>query len=149
MFSRTLPAAHEVSLSLDMFIYYHLSCLWKFSFGGIFQEDELIEQCLPLNFSVFTAHEQGEFELSCNEMTFLATGMAVISWKIPLSSFSLQSLQFIWDFYFGFWGVYSELVFWRVVETSFKLFFCLGLVFIKPGTVVFWSRIQLLLPQLI
>lgn len=48
MFSRILPAAHEVSPSLDMFVYYHLSCLLKFSFGGIFQEYELTEQCLPL-----------------------------------------------------------------------------------------------------
>lgn len=149
MFSRTFPATHEVSPSLDMFTYYHLSCLWKFSFGGIFLEYELTEQYLPLNFSVFTAHEQGEFELSCNEIMCLATDMAVISWKAPLSSFSLQSLLFIWDFHFGFWRVYSELAFWRVVETKVLNFFCFGLVFIKPGTVIFWSRIQLLLSQLI
>lgn len=46
--------------SLDMFAYSHLSYLWKFSFGITFQEYELAEQYLPLDFSVFTAHEQAE-----------------------------------------------------------------------------------------
>lgn len=89
MFTRTFPATHEVSSFLDMFTYYHLSCLLKFSFGGTLQEYELTEQYLPLNFSVCTVYVQGELELSCNEITCLATGMAVISHtlKSPLSSF--------------------------------------------------------------
>lgn len=79
MFSRTFQATHEVSLCLDIFTYYHLSCLLKLSFGGTFWEHELTEQYLPLDFSVITAHEEGEWELSCNEMMCLATGMAGIN----------------------------------------------------------------------
>lgn len=98
-----------------MFTYYHLSCLLKFSFWGTFWEDELTEQYLCLDFSVFTAHEQGELELSCNEMMRLATGMAEISWKAPLSSFVYSPYYLFGICIFGFWRAHSDLAFWRVV----------------------------------
>lgn len=39
----------------------------------------LAEQFLPLDFSVFTAHEQTELEFSADEKRCLATGMSGVS----------------------------------------------------------------------
>lgn len=117
-----------------MFTYYHLSCLWKFSFGGTLQESELTEQSLPLDFTVFMAHEQGELELSCNEMMCLAPGMAGISWK---ACFCLV-LFTVLTIYLGFlfWFLESPFRISLLGELSkLKLKnFSMGLVFIKPGT---------------
>lgn len=73
----------------DTFTYNHNFSACEFSFGSIFQEYEFAEQYLPLDFSVFPAHEEAELELSADGAPCLATGTAGISWKVVSVSFCL------------------------------------------------------------